>query len=141
MINRDIAERIKHFYSNFGEEQITLLDHIYDKNIVFSDPFHTVNGISELQAYFRNLSENLLYCQFEFKSEAITPETLFLEWEMHYAHKSINKGNKNTLYGVSKLSVTEKIIEHRDYFDSAALIYRNVPVLKNAIQFIENRMK
>lgn len=142
MSHSNLILGIKNFYETFDERLIDSLNEIYDEQIVFKDPFHTINGLNELIDYFKNMAENLHFCQFTFINEAENEENIFLEWEMIFAHKHINKSQQVNVPGVSKLLINKdhKITYQRDYFDSGDLLYRHLPFFKQAMRFIEKRM-
>jgi limonene-1,2-epoxide hydrolase len=136
----DALDKVKRFYEVFDKKHVDSLEDIYSESIIFVDPFHQIEGIQSLKAYFGNLANNINYCRFHFKHEAVNNDDIFLQWRMEFSHPNIKKGLALELDGVSHLVVREKIIYHRDYFDSVALLYRHIPLLGSVIRQIEKNM-
>lgn len=131
---------IKNFYKVFNKNNIDLLDEIYSSNIVFVDPFHHIEGINHLKDYFRNMAKNINYCHFDFKHEAVNNDDVFLQWRMTFSHPKIKSGTELEMNGVSHLVMNEKIVYHRDYFDSSEMLYKHIPVLGSVIRMIEKNL-
>ena len=140
MNKSDTLNKVKRFYAVFDKKNIESLEDIYSDAIIFVDPFHQIEGIHSLKAYFGNLANNINYCRFHFKHEAVSNDDIFLQWRMAFSHPKIKKGSALELDGVSHLVVREKIIYHRDYFDSSEMLYKHIPVLGSLIRLIEKKM-
>jgi len=135
-----LLNEVKSFYRVFNAEHIKSLGDIYSDNIIFVDPFHQIEGLNQLKDYFSNLAENINDCHFDFKHEAISDDNIFLQWHMNFSHPKIKKGMALELEGVSHLVIRGKIIYHRDYFDSAEMLYKHIPLLGSAIRLIEKNI-
>lgn len=140
MNNLILLDAIKDFYKEFNENSIASLDKLYAENIQFSDPFHHIEGIENLKSYFHNMAENLNYCRFDFKHEAVNNDNVFLQWCMTYSHPKIKNGAALEMQGVSHLIVNDKIVYHRDYFDSSEMLYKHIPLIGHVIKYIEKNM-
>ena len=140
MGNDDLIIRIKNLYQNFTSESMNGLGAIYHEDVTFIDPFHTINSIDSLHNYFINLSKNLKGCRFEFISDAHCGDHVFLEWIMTFSHPAIESGKSIDVHGTSVLTVDGKITHHRDYFDSGEMLFKHLPIFKQAMAFITRRM-
>jgi len=140
MSKQHFVDLITDFYGDFSTEKIAQLSNIYSDEVLFQDPFHEIRGLNNLSTYFDALAQNLSTCRFEFSERCVQEDKAFLCWQMHFSHPRIKSGNKQTVNGSSFLKFEEKIVYHRDYFDSAEMLYRHLPVFGRVIQFIEKRM-
>ncbi len=140
MTQNTLLERIKALYQQFGNDQIEQLDDIYADDVQFVDPFHEINGIHDLKQYFTGLCQNLNHCEFIFLNECNNSDNAFFQWQMIYSHPRIKGGAQQKVKGATFLEFNEKITLHRDYFDSADLLYRHLPVFGQVIKFIKKRM-
>ena len=123
----DLSNHLEDFlscYDQLDHNQLDLLGQMYTNDVLFIDPFHQIQGIESLSEYFSKLYQNIDY------------------WEMRFKHRRINRGNEVRFQGNSRLTfeASGKVSHHQDYFDSAAMLYRNLPVLKQLISLIDGRL-
>lgn len=121
---------------NLGDD--SALNGIYSDKVVFKDPIHEIRGLENLKAYFKKLNENLVEGSFVFTEESIVEKKAYLSWEMNLKLKSPRKIVKAS--GISVLTIEEKIVGHRDYFDAGELFYENVPLLGSVIRLLKKKM-
>ncbi|TMO29295.1 nuclear transport factor 2 family protein [Pseudoalteromonas sp. S4492] len=145
-MDKAILDRFIDVYQTLNKDNLQLLDEIYHPDIQFADPLHAVNGLGELREYFKNLYANVLSCEFAIEDSYVTEnaegkdDTAFIYWTMHYRHPKLNKGQAISVAGHSRLKFSgDKIINHRDYFDVGAMLYRHIPVLGSAVKYIDKR--
>ncbi|MAD03634.1 MAG: transcriptional regulator [Pseudoalteromonas sp.] len=133
-------DRFINVYQTLNKDNLQLLDDIYHPDIQFADPLHAVNGLEALRDYFKNLYANVISCEFVIENTYSKEENAFIYWTMQYRHPKLKKGQAISVEGHSRLKFNDdKIIEHRDYFDVGAMLYRHIPVLGSAVKFIDKR--
>ncbi|HEA17943.1 hypothetical protein LCGC14_2560880 [marine sediment metagenome] len=134
------TEKFIEVYQSLNKDNLFLLDDIYHQDIVFQDPLHQISGLTELTDYFSGLYSNLSYCKFIISDAISTDDKAFVYWTMQYAHPKLNGAQQISVAGHSYLRFAgEKIINHRDYFDVGALLYRHIPLLGSVIKYIDKR--
>ncbi|MGD8177102.1 nuclear transport factor 2 family protein [Marinimicrobium sp. ARAG 43.8] len=136
-----VVDRLMKHYEHFDPALIESLEEIYDKNIVFQDPIHKVEGLPDLRRYFGGLMEGLEECRFAFNDRIEVPGKVVLVWTMTYRHARLKGGKTLTLDGSSHLKVDEKVVYHRDYYDVGTMLYEHVPVLGFVIRQIKSRLE
>lgn len=140
-------ENFINFYNAYDLTDTESFHKLYSDNVHFEDSFHRVKGRENLHAYFQKVSEGLSYCHFEVieyfisgvNSESGDASAMIL-WSMEIRHPKLNKNKSYTVEGATHILFDEKVKYHKDYFDSASLIYRKLPVVGSLIKFIEKRM-
>lgn len=138
-MNRNV-DRFVDMYQSLNSENLSLLKSVYDDNIIFKDPLHTVCGISNLETYFSHLYENVNEISFDIKNAYSIEDVAFVYWKMNYKHPKLNKGSIISVDGHSLLKFKDsKILTHTDYFDVGALLYRHLPILKAVIKLVDNK--
>ena len=140
MTNNPVIQRFIDFFVNFDLTEQKVFDAIYTEDVVFIDPFHKVEGRHNLYNYFKRLMSRVTTCRFEITDVTENNGSAYVAWVMIFSHPAIEKGEEVELKGVSHLNYSDKISSHRDYFDTAELLYRRLPVLGSVIRMIENRM-
>lgn len=134
----ETVEKFKSYFTQLKRDNNTTLNEIYSEDIIFTDPIHEIRGIENLKSYFKKLDDNLIEGSFQFTDESVTGNTAYLPWELNLRLK---RPKKNVIAsGISVLTVEEKIIKHRDYFDAGELFYENVPVLGRIIRFLKKKI-
>lgn len=140
---------VMNIYGSFDEKLIKSLDTIYRSDIEFVDPFHRIEGLSQLTGYFSGMLDGLDECRFEFQQVVEDAQVAergrigqaVLFWTMHYRHPKLAQGKKLQVSGSSHLKFQEKIFYHRDYFDAGAMIYEHVPLLGFGIRQVKKRLE
>ena len=129
-------------YHKLDQNHLELLAQMYTNDVLFIDPFHEINGLTALNQYLNKLYQNIKTFRFSYGRRFLMEHEASVYWELHFSHPRINSGNEVCVAGNSHLSFTPsgQVYEHRDYFDSAAMLYRNLPVLKQVISLIEGRL-
>lgn len=134
----ETVERFKAYFVQMKLGDDSALNEIYSDNVIFIDPIHRISGVENLKAYFKKLDSNLIEGSFQFTDESIHGNTAYLQWEMNLRLKRPSKIVKAS--GISVLTVEQKIIRQRDYFDAGELFYENIPVLGNIIRFLKKKI-
>lgn len=130
------------FYNQLNIKNLSTLDSIYDAQVQFIDPVHSILGRDALQAYFQHAYERLSYSQFEVKHAVGDHERGFVSWQMQFAHPAIGGGQPQLLDGCSELvrGADGKVQYHRDYYDLTQLVYQHVPVLSWMTAKVKQKM-
>lgn len=128
-------------YQQLGKDNLASLADAYSPDVTFQDPWHKLQGLAALRAYFANLYTNLSYCRFTIHQvqENTTDANAFVLWQMDYAHPRLNSGNNIQVDGVSHLQFAEKVTYQRDYADMGQMLYEHVPLLGSAIRVLKRR--
>ena len=143
--NNQIVETntlFKTLYNVFDKDNLERLPELYAHNIVFIDPFHRIEGMVAFEHYFANMYQNIRSIEFDFKEASFTDEIFHQDWIMTFEHPKVNGGKAVNVPGTSRVRINKdgKIIEHQDYFDGGQMLYKQLPILGSAINFINKRM-
>ncbi|MBK6263848.1 nuclear transport factor 2 family protein [Marivirga sp. S37H4] len=134
----ETVEKFKSYFAQLKLDNNAVLNEIYSEDVIFTDPIHQIKGLENLKSYFKKLDSNLVEGSFQFTDESSRDNIVYLQWEMHLSLKRPKKKVKAS--GISVLTIEQKIIKHRDYFDAGELFYENVPVLGNIIRFLKKKI-
>lgn len=133
-------ERFVDTYQKLGTDNLSLLSSIYHEDIVFVDPLHQVEGLSNLHKYFKGLYTNLSQCDFVIHDVIVNGEQAAIYWEMAYKHPKLGRGKEVVVSGTSRIvGQNNKVIYHRDYLDVGAMLYEQLPVIGRVIKWIKNK--
>ena len=127
-------------YQQLSIDNLHLLANIYHQDIVFIDPMHQLDGFDNLASYFKGLYHQLSYCQFHIEQVIVQTDQAAIYWQMSYIHPRLNSGAMVTVQGSSHIKgVGDKVIYHRDYIDLGAMLYEQLPLLGQVINWLKNR--
>ncbi|EWH09399.1 transcriptional regulator-like protein [Catenovulum agarivorans DS-2] len=139
-MDKNLVENFVKVYQSLSKDNLETLAHIYDSDIVFQDPLHTIAGLDNLTQYMANMYENVQECFFDIHEHHFADQQIFLYWTMHFIHPKLNKGETILVEGHSRLKfIGNKVICHRDYFDVGAMLYEHVPLVGGVVSLIKNR--
>jgi hypothetical protein len=130
-----LAQSLIALYNKGGPYTAKQLSAVYSNNITFTDPAHSITGLTALCDYLNHQYGNVQHCEFILQDEWITGDNLFLQWDMSLRHPKLKSGQLIIVNGFSNLLLNAepddnvKVIQHRDYFDLGQLLYENVPVI------------
>lgn len=139
----NIIEKIQRTYAELSKDTVSgdLLDHLYSEDVVFIDPMHRIESLSSLKTYFIGMYQNLTSIEFNFTDTYSDESSAVLIWEMTYSHPKLNKGEAIVVPGASHIKHTDgKITFHQDHFDSAQLLFNHIPIIKQLLASIRNRL-
>ena len=137
-----IIEQFIRLYQDLDKTNIDSIDSIYAPEIQFNDPFHQVDGLINLKAYFYQLYINVENIGFTFGESLSDNDSHFVQWTMTLTHPKLNGGKSFEVQGASLLKVNsdQQIIFHRDYFDAGVMLYEQLPVLGGLVKLIKRRV-
>lgn len=137
---RNITAELKELFRDFNSNTASRLAQLYDKKIIFRDPVHELNGLSEMQRYFEHLSKNLDYCRFSYGDELIGDGKAYLNWEMRYRHQKISKGKEILVRGISHIEFGDNIVYHEDFYDMGAMLYEYIPIVGGSVRWLKKQL-
>ncbi|MBV7314508.1 nuclear transport factor 2 family protein [Shewanella sp. NIFS-20-20] len=135
-----LLEAFLALYQELNKDNLHRLAEVYDQQISFIDPLHSIEGLTQLQHYFAGMYANVESLQFEIASCLTQDNQAAIFWTMHFSHSKLNRGHSIEVKGMTHLRMNDKIIYHRDYFDAGQMLYRHVPLLGSAIKAINRRL-
>ncbi len=141
MISESALEHFFNTYQRLNRDNLDLLSGIYSEDIRFSDPAHSLNGLSALRDYFAELYANVEQIRFDFSPPRISDDQVFVQWVMHLRHPRLNRGGVVEVPGISCLHFAENglVDDHRDYFDLGLLLYEQLPLLGPLVRAVKRR--
>lgn len=129
------------FYKDLSTSNLHLLSEIYDAKVRFVDPVGQHNGIINVESYFQHLLETTTSCRFDIQRIVEDGDYAFARWIMTLEHPKLSGGSPVVLNGSSELVVKHnKIIQQTDFYDMGAMFYEHIPVLRQLIRFVKNKI-
>jgi len=135
-----LVAEVQQIYRNLHAGNLEQLNRVYAENVLFIDPFHHIEGLPALKAYFAGMYSNVRHVEFQFERVLQDDSSALIRWTMSLSHPRLNSGKTLHVPGVTELEFTDRITLHRDFFDAGALLYEQVPVIGWAIRRIKERI-
>ncbi|MFN4289970.1 MAG: nuclear transport factor 2 family protein [Permianibacter sp.] len=135
-----LVAEVQQLYRNLHAGNLEQLGRVYAENVLFIDPFHRIEGLQPLKAYFAGMYSNVRHVEFQFERVLQDDSSALIRWTMSLSHPRLNSGRTLHVPGVTELEFTDRITLHRDFFDAGALLYEQVPVIGWAIRRIKERI-
>lgn len=127
-------------YQQLSTDNLQLLNDVYHRDIVFIDPLHHLSGIEPFNDYFKQLYQNLSYCNFYIEHVIVDGQEAAIYWQMNYQHPRLNSGEVVNVQGSSHLKgFQDKVIYHRDYVDVGAMLYEQLPIFGRIIRWFKRK--
>ncbi|WP_168204275.1 nuclear transport factor 2 family protein [Aliikangiella coralliicola] len=136
-----ILEKFKSTYQQLNSTNIDSIGELYANEIIFTDPFHRVEGLPELKQYFANQYQNIDTVEFSFGEAIYQGARFFVEWEMNLKHPRLNGNQPFCVPGCTLFRVNQdnQIIFHRDYFDAGTLLYERLPIIGGLVNWVKRK--
>lgn len=138
------APSLDQFFNQFSKNNMSVLKDFYDPDVHFCDPLVNIRGLKSLTSYYADLYENVISIRFDFSKTLKWESEQVGFWRMHVRHKRLKGGQEIVVDGNSHVvfgGASMLCIYHRDYFDAAAMLYENIPVLGFGVRQIKNRIQ
>ncbi|MCC2605643.1 nuclear transport factor 2 family protein [Planctobacterium marinum] len=137
-----VLDNFTDFYKDLRTDKLEQLQTIYHPDIIFTDPVGSHVGLVTVHEYFKHLLETTRRCEFHIQHITNATDFAFVRWVMILEHPKLAGGNEIKLDGVSELKIDNNlIVAQTDFYDMGAMFYEHIPVLKNLVRFVKNKIK
>ena len=133
-------------YINFFERlnkdiKVEKYAEIYEEHIYFEDPFQKTFTLDALYKIYEEMFQKLYEPKFRINEYAINKNIAYIQWD--FLFKMNSKSEIELISGVSRVEFAEngKVISHIDYWDSSKNVFEKIPILRNILIFIKNKIK
>lgn len=136
------AQNYALFFENLNKDmKIDEYALIFDEKIYFEDPFQKTYDLKSLYKIYVHMYESLHEPRFLVKEIVTSNNIAYLQWSFIFKTSKVSTIDDFT--GVSRIEFNEKgkVVSHIDYWDSSSNVYEKVPILKNVLRYIKNRIK
>ena len=112
---------------------------VYAADAWFNDTIATKSGIDAIERYLLKTAEGSEKVSAEVESVAVSGSDCYVRWTMEVRSKGLAGGRPVATAGMSHLRFDRegKILLHQDFWNPAAGIYQQLPVLGPAIRYVD----
>lgn len=138
-----MLDRVKDLFSDYSRQNLEKnVTEVYAEEVYFRDAFKQLSSAREIRAYFLEGLEALEDAEFVFNNVARSGGDFYFDWTMRLDFRKTASGTWEESMGVSRMRFNGegKVIFHQDYWDPTDIVYERIPVAKQLIRFVKNRM-
>ena len=129
------TQRYADLFTALAPDNLDDLRAVLSDQVVFVDPFNTLQGKTDFIAIFEHMFEVMTAPKFTILDVATSPKAGYIKWEMTGSLTSRPTFSLH-LVGMSELVFDKdgQLILHHDHWDSAHQLLRHIPVAGFFIQ-------
>ncbi|MCH8550605.1 MAG: nuclear transport factor 2 family protein [Natronospirillum sp.] len=138
-----MIEHIQNTYQSINADSLKagILRELYTEDAEFIDPFHHMQGLPTLEAYFTRLYRNVRKIEFSYGDAVSEGSHIFMAWSMTVEHPRLKNGRPVQVEGTTHFITRDGLVcLHRDYFDAGEMLYENLPLIGRLVNAIKQRM-
>ncbi|MGC2856666.1 nuclear transport factor 2 family protein [Novispirillum sp. DQ9] len=126
------------FYRDAGPPDIDRLDALTTPDVVFQDPFQTLDGRDAYKRLFHHMWATTGQPRVTVHRTAWDGDTVFLRWRFELKVR----GRWLPIEGVSEITFADdgRICRHVDHWDAASQVYGRIPGLGAVLRLIRRRL-
>ncbi len=131
---RAIAE----WFERLVPETLDEIDLVYASSARFIDPFNDLSGRDNIERVFAHMFETLDSPRFKVTSIAAHQTIGFMTWDFLF----VRRGREQKIFGCTQFEINDRglIVLHRDFWDPAAQVYEQVPVLGTILRLLRRKL-
>lgn len=135
-----LVQKVKNAFNPFSYGNVTLkFPEAYAETFYFRDAFHVFTDRETMVAYMQRTAQQSPGVTFEFEEPGRNGIDFYLPWVMVLPGSEGEAPQRSV--GLSRLRFNEdgRVIFHQDYWDSADVLVRRVPVANGLIELVRRR--
>ena len=136
-------ERFAVVYGNLTHANIgNRVEELYADPVYFNDSLKTFHSRPPLVEYMKATGAMLENSTVEVDQVLRDGNDVFVRWTMEFTASAMGREIKSESVGMTHLRFDDqgRVVLHQDFWDSAAGLYRNLPVVGYALKQVDKRM-
>ena len=131
---REIAD----WFEQLSPQTLNNIEQIYAPSVRFIDPFNDLHGCRDTRKVFQHMFDTLDGPRFVVTRIASNGLSGFMTWDFYLS----GRGKAQSISGCTEFELNAEglIVLHRDYWDAAAQVYEQIPVLGAIVRFLSHKL-
>ena len=129
------------YFERLNARSVRLIEKLAVPGMQFQDPFNDVTGIEKVEAILQKMFTDVKTPKFRVHDYAWGRDghTAYIKWTFI---AKMAKGRQLDITGMSEIYFNDDalVMSHIDYWDPAASIYEDVPLLGRAIRWVRGKI-
>lgn len=138
-LDRSLRYRaIADWFEQLSPQTLNNIEQIYAPSTRFIDPFNDLTGCRDTRRVFQHMFDTLDSPRFAVKRIASNGSSGFMTWDFHFSLR----GRAQRISGCTEFELNDEglIVLHRDYWDAAAQVYEQIPLLGAIVRFLRRKL-
>ena len=138
-----MIKRVVALFSDYSKDNLSEnVTRVYATDVYFRDAFKQYSSSEDILDYMLTGLKPLHQAEFIFNRVARSGGDYYFDWTRRLDFKKTPPGTWEESIGVSHMRFNSegKIIFHQDYWDPTDIVYRRIPLVKQLIAFVKNRL-
>ncbi|MFM2065122.1 MAG: hypothetical protein RLZZ584_31 [Pseudomonadota bacterium] len=129
------------YFERLSPAALDELDHIYQRDALFKDPFNEVEGLDAIRRIYAHMFVALRAPRFVVTDIAVDGASCWLGWDFVFHSPRLGPG-RQCIRGATLLHLGPdgRIARHRDYWDAAEELYEKLPLLGALLRWLRRRL-
>lgn len=136
-------ERFEAVYSDLTRPDIEeRIADVYAPRIYFNDTLKTFEDGAALARYMGRTGRSLDHSEVRIDGVIRDAEDVFVRWTMHFSTRAMGRPVESESIGMTHLRFDQSghIVLHQDFWDPAAGLYRNLPVIGYGLSVVDRQL-
>ncbi len=133
----------KALFVNYSYEYLAAnIEKVYADKVYFRDAFKQLNSSAEIRDYMLAGLEPLEGAEFVFNRTLRSGGEFYFDWTMRLDFKKTPSGTWEESIGMTHMRFNSegKVIFQQDYWDPTDLVYQRIPIAKQLINYVKQKM-
>lgn len=134
---------VESLFNNYSEDYLTEhVTQVYAPKVYFRDAFKRFETSEAIRDYFLHGLGVLDAVEFKFRRIIRSGDEFYIDWVMRLDFKKTPPGTWEESLGMTHMRFNSEgqVIFHQDYWDPTDVVYQRIPVAKQLINFVKQKM-
>lgn len=134
----DAFRRYRDVLLSLTADNLESLDGVVAPDVRFSDPLHTVTGLSSMKKVFARLFDTAESVVYGIDDWAGSQAAVYFRWTL----KANLSGKPWSVTGVTRVTFDEagRVTDHAEYWDAASQLYERFPIIGSLLRYARRRI-
>lgn len=138
-----MLSRVEALFGDYTEDNLEEnVGNVYAEEVYFRDAFKHFDNAEAIREYFLHGLQALNAAEFDFRRIIRSGDEFYIDWVMRLDFSKTPDGTWEESMGMTHMRFNSegKVIFHQDYWDPTDIVYKRIPIAKQLIRFVKNKM-
>ena len=138
-----MLQRVEALFTNYNQDYLTAnVTQVYADKLYFRDAFKRFDRADAIRDYFLHGLSALTAAEFEFRRVIRSGYEFYIDWMMRLDFKKTPDGSWEESIGMThmRFNADGQVIFHQDYWDPTDIVYQRIPLARQLINYVKQKM-
>ena len=130
-------------FKNYTAENLAAnVTKVYAEQVYFRDAFKQLDSAAAIEHYLLAGLEPIEAAEFVFSNVLRKNGDFYLDWTMRLDFKKTPAGTWEESIGMTRIRFNQagQVVFHQDYWDPTDIVYRRIPIVKQLIAYVKQKL-